>query len=57
MLAESVGGLLPLQPGVRVLGAVAVGVGESAQAAYKAQREIPVSIGTAAHMGNVQKSK
>lgn len=33
VLVESIGGLLPLQPGIRVLGTVAVGVGESAQAA------------------------
>lgn len=33
VLAESIRGLLPLQPGVRVLGTVAVRVGESAQAA------------------------
>lgn len=53
VLAESIRGLLPLQPGVRVLGTVAVRVGESAQAACKAQRGHSLESGPAADMANV----
>lgn len=51
VLVESISGLLPLQPGIRVLGTVAVRVGESAQAAYKAQRGTLIRIRTCGRQG------
>lgn len=46
VLTESVCGLLPLQPGIRVLWTVAVCMGESAQAAFKTRKQTLIRICT-----------